>query len=483
VRAAQNGGNASPSVPGVGGGTRTGTGGLGGAPGTAMSGDGSGGGGSAIGPGNGTLGGSFGSGGFGFNANGGGGGGAGGGGGSGTPGSGGGGGFGGGGGWGLGGGGNGGFGGGGAAMGSGATEGAPGFGGGTPVTTAPTKGGGGAGLGGAVFNMQGSVTVINSTFTANAARGGAPLESSNPADGMGGAVFNMNGSFTAVGSTFAQNSASDHATAIYNLVYDEAEERTAQTTLRNSIVARGTGAPEDLVSHRGTYNLITPKGTADAAVGERNIVQTSAGLEAGTITGTPLTAEPLLQALASNGGFTQTMLPGAGSPALDAGSAFGLTTDQRGLARPSDLPSIANFGDGSDIGAVEVQAPAPPAVPPAVPLAPQAFGAKTLVSIRAAGRIRRRARLPVVVRNRNVFAVTGRLAGRRRAVRVGGRAFKVSANGRTRVRLRLPRKLRRILIRRGRLTLRLTATVRDPAGNKRRVTRRVTVRLRAPARR
>jgi hypothetical protein len=334
-----------------------------------------------------------------------------------------------------------------------------------------------------VFNMQGSVTVINSTFTANAARGGAPLGSSNPADGMGGAVFNMNGSFTAVGSTFAQNSASDHATAIYNLVYDEAEERTAQTTLRNTIVARGTGAPEDLVSRRGTYNLITPKGTADAAVGERNIVQTSAALEAGTITGTPLTADPILQALASNGGFTQTMLPGAGSPALDAGSAFGLTTDQRGLGRPSDLPSIANFSDGSDIGAVEVQAPAVPAGPPAVPPAPQAFGAKTLVSIRAARRIRRRSRLPVVVTNRNEFRVTGRLSGRRRAAKIRSRTLNIAARSRARLRLRLPRAVRRILIRRGRVTLRLTAKVRDPAGNSRRVSRRVTVRLRAPARR
>jgi hypothetical protein len=367
-------------------------------------------------------------------------------------------------------------------MGTGATAGIPGFGGGSPVTS-PGRGGGGAGLGGAVFNMQGSVTVINSTFTANAVRGGEPLNIPNPGDGMGGAVFNMNGSFTAVGSTFAQNSATDHATAIYNLVYDEGEERTAQTTLRNTIVARGTGAPEDLVSHRGTYNLITPKGTADAAVGERNIVQTSATLEAGTITGTPLTADPLLQALASNGGFTQTMVPGAGSPALDAGSAFGLTTDQRGFARPSDLPSIANFSDGSDIGAAEVQAPAPPAAPPAVPPAPQAFGAKTLVSISAARRIRRRSRLPVVVRNRNEFRVTGRLSGRRRTAKIRSRTLNIAAKSRARLRLRLPRAVRRILIRRGRVTLRLTATVRDPAGNRRKVTRRVTVRLRAAARR
>jgi hypothetical protein len=52
------------------------------------------------------------------------------------------------------------------------------------------------------------------------------------------------------------------------------------------------------------------------------------------------------------------MVPGEGSPAIDAGSAFGPTTDQRGLPRPADLPGVPNAADGSDIGAVEVQPPA-----------------------------------------------------------------------------------------------------------------------------
>jgi hypothetical protein len=44
-----------------------------------------------------------------------------------------------------------------------------------------------------------------------------------------------------------------------------------------------------------------------------------------------------------------------GSPAIDKGSSFGLTTDQRGLTRPVDNPSITNAGDGADIGAFEVR--------------------------------------------------------------------------------------------------------------------------------
>jgi hypothetical protein len=63
----------------------------------------------------------------------------------------------------------------------------------------------------------------------------------------------------------------------------------------------------------------------------------------------------MLGPLAMNGGPTPTMLPLAGSPVLDRGKSFGLTTDQRGYLRPYDDPGLPNAvgGDGSDVGAVE----------------------------------------------------------------------------------------------------------------------------------
>ncbi len=50
-----------------------------------------------------------------------------------------------------------------------------------------------------------------------------------------------------------------------------------------------------------------------------------------------------------------------GSPAIDKGKSFGVTTDQRGVGRPYDFSSITNAtgGDGSDIGAVEFIPPPP----------------------------------------------------------------------------------------------------------------------------
>jgi PKD repeat protein len=65
----------------------------------------------------------------------------------------------------------------------------------------------------------------------------------------------------------------------------------------------------------------------------------------------------LLDDLALNPpGSTPTMALLFGSPAIDQGSCPGFTADQRGAARPSDFPSIANVGDGCDIGAYEVEA-------------------------------------------------------------------------------------------------------------------------------
>ncbi len=67
----------------------------------------------------------------------------------------------------------------------------------------------------------------------------------------------------------------------------------------------------------------------------------------------------MLATLANNGGHTPTHALLSGSPAIDKGNSFGLTSDQRDLPRPSDDPSIppAAGGDNSDIGAFELQLP------------------------------------------------------------------------------------------------------------------------------
>jgi hypothetical protein len=343
--ASENGNPASASAAGSGGGQTTGLGGNGASANTpgASGGDGGGGGGGARGMPGGADGGGFGQGGGGHCDLGGGGGGVGGGGGCGS----GGGGFGGGGGGPNGG--NGGFGGGAGHLGG------PGFGGGSYFDV---RGGGGAAMGGAIFNMQGTLTINNSTLAANSAIGGN-LNDPDPGKGIGGAVFNLNGTVTTSDSTFALNLGTHYAAQIYNLDYDN-KPYNAITTLKDTIVAYGLGgATNDVASDQSTDNVTPPTGaSAVLHAGEFDLL-TSVVLkqEQGQADGSSLLADPMLGPLRNNGGPTETMAPMPGSPAIDAGTAEGLTTDQRGAARPVDFSGVVNAagGDGSDIGAVELQ--------------------------------------------------------------------------------------------------------------------------------
>jgi hypothetical protein len=65
--------------------------------------------------------------------------------------------------------------------------------------------------------------------------------------------------------------------------------------------------------------------------------------------------DPRLGPLQYNGGGTRTMAPLSGSPAIDAGSMATYTSDQAGRPRPVIVSGILNCGDGSDIGAYELQ--------------------------------------------------------------------------------------------------------------------------------
>lgn len=116
-----------------------------------------------------------------------------------------------------------------------------------------------------------------------------------------------------------------------------------------------------------------------------------------------------------------------------------------------------------------------------------AFGASTQVTLSlVAKRIPRKGPVKVRVTNRNGFAVSGSLAGatakpvsvsRKRRIKLKAKAFKVSANARRTVSLKLPKRLGRLLERKRKLSLRLTATVRDSAGNARTVRKTVAPRL------
>jgi hypothetical protein len=79
----------------------------------------------------------------------------------------------------------------------------------------------------------------------------------------------------------------------------------------------------------------------------------------------------------------------------------------------------------------------------------------------------------VVVTNRNPFRVQGTVSGRK----LGRKPFSAPPARRATVRLKLTKKLRAQLKRKGRLSLPLTAKVADPAGNTRTVRKVVKPKL------
>jgi hypothetical protein len=166
-----------------------------------------------------------------------------------------------------------------------------------------------------------------------------------------------------------------------------------------------------------------------------------------------------------------------------------------GVFASSDAKSVyvASADDAVAIFDRAVPASGPGPSPAAGGTTPAAFGARTLVTLRlAAERIPAKGPLKVRVSNANDFLVTGRLSGetvnrvlvtRKRRVKLKARSFRVAAHARKTVRLRLPKVLRRLLKRNGKLKLRLTAKVKDPAGTTRTVKKRVTPKLKKKRRR
>ncbi|HEX9005557.1 MAG TPA: putative Ig domain-containing protein, partial [Blastocatellia bacterium] len=121
------------------------------------------------------------------------------------------------------------------------------------------------------------------------------------------------------------------------------------TTLKNTLVAGNIGA-----NFTTTMGTVTSLGNNLDSDGTSGFTNGTNGDIVGT-SGSPINA--LLGPLTQNGGPTNTHLLLPGSPAIDKGGA-GVSTDQRGQARPYDFPAIppaSNGGNNSDIGAVEIQ--------------------------------------------------------------------------------------------------------------------------------
>jgi hypothetical protein len=166
------------------------------------------------------------------------------------------------------------------------------------------------------------MTIIDSTIAENSG------------SGFGGAGIFNNATMTVIGSTISGNTGG----GIYSA-------RDVTVTLGATVVAGNTGGN------------CKAGGAASLASAGYNLTSDKTGTACSLTAATDrVNKNPLLGHLASNGGPTKTLLPGAGGPADDVipqrTSLHGVTvcpgTDQRGVTRPAQGETRCT------IGAVEI---------------------------------------------------------------------------------------------------------------------------------
>lgn len=241
---------------------------------------------------------------------------------------------------------------------------------------------GGGARGGAIFADGGSLIINTATFANNFAIGGDGGNGGQTNGGLncgahgkggfayGGAIANNNAATVNIKhGTISGNNAQAGNTGVNQggankppqLVAEGAgggiRVGPASVTLENTIIA-GNSAANGLGDTTGAP---TPGPNVDGTITSNGHNLLGVVTDAGGFTGTgDLTgANPMLAALADNGGPTQTMKLLPGSQAIDAGVAAGATFDQRGMPRTLDDPGVVNAAtsDGTDIGAFEAEVP------------------------------------------------------------------------------------------------------------------------------
>ena len=176
-----------------------------------------------------------------------------------------------------------------------------------------------------VFNQGGNLAVLNSTIANNGeqgifAQGGTSTVNNSTIVGNGEEGISSSGASSVNNSTIANNG----DVGIF-------AGPGGNISINSSIVANNNNGNGDLFAF-GTLN------PTSSLILDSDFVN--------GVSGNIIGVDPLLGPLGNNGGSTQTLLLGAGSPAIDAGSnPLGLALDQTGANRV--------FGPQVDIGATE----------------------------------------------------------------------------------------------------------------------------------
>jgi hypothetical protein len=219
-------------------------------------------------------------------------------------------------------------------------------------------------VGGALYfeGRNNRLRVEQCTFSGNTAENGAAIHVLANADNGPPALAGLE----LLSSTLADNPASSFGGAVFAVGRNGNPDAIAPVTMKNTLLGNNGGTP--------IAAILAPNFTSQGY----NISNIALPQLTGTGDASPVNTA--LDPLANNGGTVRTRAPQGGNAALDGGFSTNAFFDARGSARQLDLPTIANFefGDASDIGAIEAQTA--PIAPPAAPTAlynPSAGGSVT----------------------------------------------------------------------------------------------------------
>lgn len=222
--------------------------------------------------------------------------------------------------------------------------------------------------GGGLFNT-GTLTIERSTISGNSTH--AEVTSADPgasARTEGGGILN-HGVLTISTSTISGNTLSSAVTSpATTQAFGGGIQNEGTLTLTDSTIASNAAATAANLGALGTETIVgtiiaDPMGGADCLGSVDNDNGFNLEFPAGcTGLGAALHLDPNLGPLADNGGATMTHAIPKSSPAVDGATAPDVDGDQRGMPRPYDQPGVANAagGDGTDIGAFELQDATPP---------------------------------------------------------------------------------------------------------------------------
>jgi hypothetical protein len=244
-----------------------------------------------------------------------------------------------------------------------------GSGGNSGIVAGNHGGNGGHGIGGGIYSEMGGLILRGCTLSGNRATfgnaGGGSIPGANGTAWAAG-LNAYAGTSTLINCTIAGNVVNGAGTGVGGGIYcgGSGAGLLSCTVAGNNGDSSGGGL---YGSNAGVTNCIiadnnaagSPDVFGSETSGGYNLIGNTSGSSGFGAVGDQLNVNPMLSSLQANGGPTPTMALLPGSPAIDKGKSFGLTTDQRGLPRPFVFPSIPepSGGDGSDIGAFEVSPP------------------------------------------------------------------------------------------------------------------------------